>query len=55
MKKGMVMCLLASIVLAASCATLHKSVLTGVGVGIGTEAACLNSTTLRYTIERSVL
>ena len=33
-QKVMVMCLLASVVLAASCATLHKSVLTGVGVGV---------------------
>ena len=36
MQKGMVMCLLASAVLAASCATLHKSMLTGAGIGVGT-------------------
>ena len=38
MQKGMVMCLLASAVLAAGCATLHKSMLTGIGIGVGTGA-----------------
>ena len=44
MQKGMVMCLLASVVLAASCATLHKSVLTGVGIGMGTGAVASMAT-----------
>ena len=44
MKKGMVVCLLASAVLAASCATLHKSMFTGIGVGIGTGAVASMAT-----------
>ena len=39
MKNGMVMCLLLGSVFASSCATMHKSLLTGVGVGIATGAA----------------
>ncbi len=45
MQKVMVMCLLASVVLAASCATLHRSMLTGIGVGIGTGAVASMATT----------
>ena len=84
MQKVMVMCgarkrrratsaafavLVTSAVLAAGCATLHKSMLTGAVIGVGTgtaasvaerggeeaEAMNLNSTAWRYTIERSVL
>ena len=44
MQKGMVLCLVMSAVLAASCATLHKSMLAGVGVGIGTGAVASMAT-----------
>ena len=39
MKNGMMMCLLLGSVFASGCATMHKSLLTGVGVGIATGAA----------------
>ena len=65
MQMVMVMCLLVSALLAASCATLHRSMSAGVGIVIGTEAAAeegestetagLNSGALRCNIERSVL
>ena len=68
MQKVMVMCLVASAVFAAGCATLHKSMLTDIGIGVGTgtvagvattggdeaEAMILNSTAWRYRIERNV-
>ena len=44
MQKGMVMCLVMSTVLAASCATLHKSMLAGAGIGIGTGAVASMAT-----------
>ena len=44
MQKGMVMCLSVSALLAASCATLHKSMLTGAGIGMGTGAVASMAT-----------
>lgn len=38
-QKMMVMCLIVSVSLASSCATLHKSVLTGAGIGMSTGVA----------------
>ena len=42
-QKVMVMCLLASALLAVSCATLHRSMPTGVGIGIGGRSEELES------------
>ena len=49
MQKGMVACLLASAVLAVSCATLHKSMLTGIGIGVG--AGAVTSMAMRWERE----
>ena len=54
----MVMCSLASALLAVSCATLHRSMSVGVGISMGvasTKTASLNSGALHCNIEGSVL
>ena len=61
MQKVKVMCLLASALLAVSCATLHRSMSVGVGISMGAaaregasaETAGLNSNVLHCNIEGS--